>query len=402
MDSVKLLSIFILIMLLIHFRMPLWGAVLAASLQTAVLFRIPAPIFLHRALKTISSPSCLELLFITYGLILLQYIMEKNTMLSGAKDCINDLCNNKKLSLAFSPIAVGILPSPGSVLIAGTMVRQTSEGKLDNHTMAFITTYYRHIPEALFPIYTNVILICTISRTPAWLFLIWMLPYTLFNMLVPYLIYLQPVRFGKWEVRKDINPIQVSGKLLQNMWPILSIIFMTLVLRLNTALSVLITLVILFLRSIPPARETASLLKKAVDGNMLLMVMMILVFTDMLSLTNAPGSLLDSLEGMPVPSVLVYGIIVFLGAIVSNFTAMIPTVIPAALATCSAPLSMVIYLASMGHLASQLCPTHICLSLCANQFNTSLNRIFSRTVPVAIIMGFVTYGLYVIMLSLAL
>lgn len=401
MDSVRLLSIFIVIILLIHLKIPLWGAVLAASLQTAVLFRIPASVFTHQALKTILSPNCLELLFITYGLILLQHIMERKSMLSDAKDCINDLCRNKKLSLALSPIAVGLLPSPGSVLIAGTMVSQNSEGKLDNPTLAFITTYYRHIPEALLPVYTNVILICTISRTPAWLFLVWMLPYTLFNMLVPYLVYLRAVPFGKPKAGGDRNP-RHSARLLQDMWPVFSIIFMILVLRMNTALSVLATLVILFIRCRFTVNETASLLKKAVDWNMLLMVMMLLAFTDILTLTNAPGSLLNTLGGIPIPSVLVYGAIMFLGSIVSNFTAMIPTVIPAALATCPSPLPMVIYLASMGHLASQLCPTHICLSLCASQFNTSLNRIFSRTVPVAVIMAVLAFGLYVIMSSLSL
>ena len=75
----------------------------------------------------------------------------------------------------------------------------------------------------------------------------------------------------------DMNLHHIA-RLLQNMWPIFSIIFMILVLRLNTALSVLATLVVLFIRSRFSSRETISLLKKAVDGNMLLMVITLLAF----------------------------------------------------------------------------------------------------------------------------
>ena len=119
---------------------------------------------------------------------------------------------------------------------------------------------------------------------------------------------------------------------------------------------------------------------------MLLMVAAILIFTEILGHTEAPAQLLYGLKVLPVPSFLVYGLIMLSGSILSNFTAMIPVVFPAALAAESSPLAMTIFLASAGHLASQLCPTHICLTLCADQFHTTINRIFALTIPVTAIM----------------
>ena len=77
--------------------------------------------------------------------------------------------------------------------------------------MAFITTYFRHIPEALLPVYTNVILMCAVSRVPEWKFLLFMLPYTLFNAVIPYWIYLRPAA-SKMEIRKSAEgPLALLG-----------------------------------------------------------------------------------------------------------------------------------------------------------------------------------------------
>ena len=127
------------------------------------------------------------------------------------------------------------------------------------------------------------------------------------------------------------------------------------------------------------------------------MVITFLLVTDILGTAGAPAALLEAYGDMPIPLFLIYGFIVFVGSIVSNFTAMVPAIFPLAASVTYAPISLVIYLASLGHLASQLCPTHICISLCAEQFHISINDIFRRTIPVTVIMLFVSTVLYFVM-----
>ena len=397
----KMAAVFFTIILLIHFKWPLWGAVLIASLETALFYGISMPDLLTMAGTTLVSRSCLELLFITYGLILLQNLMERQQMLLKAKDSIASLCSSEALSAAVAPAMVGLLPAPGSVLIAGSMVRDSCEGKLDPDHMAFITTYFRHIPEALLPVYTNVILMCAVSRVPEWKFLLFMLPYTLFNAVIPYWIYLRPAA-SKMEIRESAEgPLALLGHLAQNMWPVFLIIFLILAVRIPTALAVLAVILLLFIAS-RSFKDAPELLKKSLDWHMLLMVATILIFTEILGHTEAPAQLLAGLEALPIPAFLVYGLIMLSGSILSNFTAMIPVVFPAALAAGSGSLSMTILLASAGHLASQLCPTHICLTLCADQFRTTINRIFLLTIPVTAIMFVLSCGIYVVMRGMGL
>lgn len=385
MFCIKIATVFFTIILLIHLKWPLWGAVLIASLETAFLYGIPAMEMFSLAGSTLLSQSCLELLVITYGLILLQNLMECRKMLLNAKDSIAALGSSEALSAAVAPIMVGLLPAPGSVLIAGSMVRESCSGKIDQDHMAFITTYFRHIPEALLPVYTNVILMCAVSRVPEWKFLLFMVPYTLANAVIPYLLYLRPNAANMEMHPSAEGPLLLLRHLIQNMWPVFLIIVFILVLRIPTVLAVLAVILFLFIAS-HSFREAPALLKKSLDIHMLLMVAAILIFTEILGHTEAPAQLLYGLKVLPVPSFLVYGLIMLSGSILSNFTAMIPVVFPAALAAESSPLAMTIFLASAGHLASQLCPTHICLTLCADQFHTTINRIFALTIPVTAIM----------------
>ncbi|MCI8599506.1 MAG: DUF401 family protein [Lachnospiraceae bacterium] len=379
------------------FKTPLWGAVLAASLLAAFVFQMAPSVFCQRAVSTILGRSCIELLLITYGLILLQELMDERCMLTKAEEGITGLSSNPKLGSVVSPVVSGLLPSPAAVLMAGSMLQKRYKGMMPDEAMAFITTYFRHIPEALLPVYTNVILMCAVTGTPEWLFLLLMLPYTFFNILVPYFMYLSPVSIGSTSQKQKEQIGGLFRKIFYNLWPILLIILLILVFRLNTTLAVYITLLLFLIQQKFSKKELVHFFKISFNKNMMLMVITILLFTDILGTAGAPNALLEAYGNIPIPLFLIYGFIVFVGSIVSNFTAMVPAIFPLAASVAHAPISLVIYLASLGHLASQLCPTHICISLCAEQFHISINDIFRKTIPVTGIMLFISTGLYFIM-----
>ncbi|MCI8376623.1 MAG: DUF401 family protein [Lachnospiraceae bacterium] len=167
--------------------------------------------------------------------------------------------------------------------------------------------------------------------------------------------------------------------------------------RLNTRASVYITLALFLIQQRFPGKKLLHFLKTAFNKNMMLMVITILLFTDIPGTAGAPAALLEVYGSIPIPLFLIYGFIVFIGSIISNFTAMVPAVFPLAASVAQGPISLVIYLASLGHLASQLYPTHICISLCAEQFHVSINDIFRRTIPVTGIMLLIATGLYFVM-----
>ena len=397
MITLKLCLIFLLIIFLIRFRTPLWGAVTAATILAAILFKMEPLLFLNEVKNTIFGIDCIKLLLITYGLILLQQLMEAQNMLSAAEKNLCALAPNPKVGSVISPIITGLLPSPAAVLIAGSMFKKRYEKVLPADIMAFITTYFRHIPEALLPVYTNIILICAVTGTPEWKFLLLMLPYTVLNSLVPYFLYLKKADMPETSEYHDLPRRTLFFHAFKALWPIFLIIILILCLHIETVGAVFLTLLLFLLINRFPFQKLCHFLKSSLNWNMLLMVITILTFTNILSLTKAPDTLLDLCLGAKIPLFLIYGAIVFGGSISSNFTAMIPTVFPLAVSTVGSPVAMTIYLASLGHLANQLCPTHICISLCAEQFKVSINNIFRHTLPVSIIMLMATTLLYLCM-----
>ncbi len=399
MTLLKCCCIFLMIILLIRFRVPLWASVLAASAAAALLFQLPFPLFISRVWGTLSGRSCLELLLITYGLILLQQLMEEKQMLAAAEKSLSGLFHDPRRGSVASAIVSGLLPSPAAVLMAGSMLKKRYAGLLPDDTTAFVTTYFRHIPEALLPVYTNVILICAVTGTPEWKFLLLMLPYTILNVLVPYFIYLHPLKFSGIPSKADSsgNFRELLACVLRSLWPVLLIILLILCFRINTAVSVYLTLALFLIQQKFTSRQLLRFLKSAWNWNMMLMVAAILIFTDILGFAQVPDALLLAVSAVPVPLFLIYGFVMFAGSIVSNFTAMIPAVFPLIVSGSASSGALIIYLASLGHLASQLCPTHICISLCAEQFHISINDIFRRTIPVTAVMLAAATAIYLIM-----
>jgi len=379
---------------MIRFRAPLWGAVAAATVLAGFLFKMEPVPFLNEVKRTVFGIDCIKLLLITYGLILLQQLMEERDMLSIAEQNLCALTPNPKAGSVISPVITGLLPSPAAVLIAGTMFKKRYEKILPDDVMAFVTTYFRHIPEAFLPVYTNVILMCAVTGTPEWKFLLLMLPYALLNFLLPYFLYLRKADMPEASEYQDIPRHTLFFHAFKALWPIFLIIVLILCFHMDTVLAVFLTLGLFLLLNRFPFQKLCRFLKTSLNWNMLLMVITILTFTNILSLTKAPDTLLDLCLSAEIPLFLIYGIIVFAGSVFSNFTAMIPTVFPLAVSTVGAPAAMTVYLASLGHLANQLCPTHICISLCAEQFKVSINDIFRRTLPVSVIMLVVTTLLY--------
>ena len=75
MFCIKIATVFFTIILLIHLKWPLWGAVLIASLETAFLYGIPAMEMFSLAGSTLLSLYCLVLLGVPFVLRLLQALL---------------------------------------------------------------------------------------------------------------------------------------------------------------------------------------------------------------------------------------------------------------------------------------------------------------------------------------
>lgn len=397
MELLKPFILLISILILIKLKLPLWGAVLVATIEAALLYTLPVGTAVQTMAKAAVSQSTIELVLVTYLLILMQKLMEKRNMLVSAEKHISALICNPRIKAAAIPMTMGLLPSPGAVLIAGSMMENSDTQAISREDLAFITSYYRHIPEALLPVYTNVILICAISGVPEWQFVLAMLPYTILNITVPAFIFLRKIPKGKREKPTE-NMWMACLQTGRNLWPILMVILLILAFQLKAVVACIITMLLFVWVEKFQIKELKKPLIESLDKNMLPMVVAIMVFTSVIGMTGLADSMYRSFQALPIPAFLMLALVFFLGCVCSNFTAMIPVTVPAAIAVCPSPLAITVLLASMGHLASQLCPTHICILLCCNYYRVKLTALIKRTLPVVLVMIAVSLILYLLMI----
>jgi hypothetical protein len=108
-----------------------------------------------------------------------------------------------------------------------------------------------------------------------------------------------------------------------------------------------------------------------------------MIFKDLLIDSGVITVLPDVFSRLPLPSFLIYGLIVFFGSVIAGQQAINVVVLPMAFAaggTEGAPLF--IFLMTCGYCAMQISPTHICLPIIADYFGVNMLAIVKKTIPV--------------------
>lgn len=402
MDLLRIGVILVVIVLMTRMKRPLWQAVAAAALTTGVVFLIPPMEFLSSVWAGASSKTTLMLIGVIYCLTVLQNLMEEHKMLKQAEISMTSLLNNRRLSTAITPVLIGLMPAPGAVLMAASVVEGTCEDHLSKEDMAFVTSFYRHVPESSLPTYSSVILATAISGIPMGSFLLAMIPFLAIIMTVPYFIFLRriPKETG---MPKSTNKAKDLLNVIVSLSPIILIIVLILGLGFETlpaSLVAILALVIVKFKDFNIFEKGLALLKKSFNPNMLLATLFSMIFKQVLTSTGAVSRLPALFEGLPIPTFMVFSIIFLVGTFVGGISTMIPLVLPVALAAVpGSPVALLMLLMATGHLAAQINPTHLCLTLSCEYFKVGLGDLIKKTIPTIAVSYALTIAYYLVLVA---
>ncbi len=130
-----------------------------------------------------------------------------------------------------------------------------------------------------------------------------------------------------------------------------------------------------------------------------ILAMLIMIFKEILTATGVIQSLPEFFSTLPIPAFLVFALIFFLGTIVAGSQAMIVLCMSMAMGSVApghTGLAMFVLMMCMNYIAMQLSPTHICLTICAEDFSVSLGDLVKKTVPLVLVftvISFLYYGI---------
>ena len=219
MALIKVLIIFVVILALLNKRLPLYLAMIFGSLLMIVMFRLPIATAGQTALHTITGWDVWSVNLAMYVISVLVYELDLRHRFEDAQRAMNGLMRDPRLNTSLACMFIGLMQGPATVTICGGMVDTMAGDHLKNDEKAAVATYLRHIPEAMVPTFTGVIVACSISGISISSFFVWMIPMALLTLLAIYLVYLRRVPRTVGETGRSKK--ECVRLLLRSLWSLL-------------------------------------------------------------------------------------------------------------------------------------------------------------------------------------
>ncbi|MEI3077328.1 MAG: hypothetical protein V8T17_09105 [Oscillospiraceae bacterium] len=163
MALIKVLIIFVVILALLNKRLPLYLAMIFGSLLMIVMFRLPLATAGQTVMHTLTGWDVWSVNLAMYVISVLVYELDLRHRFEDAQRAMNGLMRDPRLNTSLACMFIGLMQGPATVTICGGMVDTMAGDHLKNDEKAAVATYLRHIPEAMVPTFTGVIVACSIS-----------------------------------------------------------------------------------------------------------------------------------------------------------------------------------------------------------------------------------------------
>lgn len=388
MESGKIIClglVFLVIVLLIRARKPLWLAIGGGILASILLYRIhPADAVQVLSRETVSSEN-ISVLLSFYLVTFLQKMLEHRNRLSNAQQAFSVLFQNRRINAAVSSTIIGLLPSAAVMTVCAEMVDHSCGQALDKKEKLFVSCYYRHIPEMFLPTFSAVLLALTINQQNAGLFVLCMLPSVAAAYLLPFFFYLRKVPIG------DIQPMAAAEKrrnlliLLRNLWSLMAVVLLIICFGLTVCQATpLVILAELLVDRFRP-RELLSILREAAEPVLLVNIYLVMLFKAIITYTGVVAILPDFFQQFPIPVAVSFALIFFAGSVISGSQAIIALCLPMAMAAIAdGGIALMVLLMSITWAAMQISPTHVCAFVACQYYHTTLGDLLVKAVPVLI------------------
>ena len=384
MDAVKVLIIFLLMLVLIFkLKKSLTVTFIFGCAAVAVAFRFDPVFAVTLAARSAFSKSTFAIVAIYYTVTFLQKMMEAKGDIDLAQDSLLGITNNKRLSAALIPMCVGLMPSPGAVVIGGAMVDSIYGNSVGDEDKNFITSYYRHVPESFLPTFGSIVLACELAKVPLSDFVLYMAPLALLLFILGYFMIM---RHLPWEtgMPESSNKLQDVRNVFLSLWPVGTIIFIVLaVKKIDVYLAATGVIVLYFFVNKFRFQDVKPFFKSAFEPKVILSTIFILVFKDYIMQTDAVESLPRLFAKLPLPDYLIFSLIFFVGSVIVGSTAIAAIGIPLAYAAIpDGGTPLLVLLSSMAFAAMQVSISHICLFLSSEFFKVEFASLIKKTIPV--------------------
>jgi hypothetical protein len=378
---------------------PISIAILFGAVATVLLYNIGMVDVFNAVREGVLGRGTINLVLALYTITFLQRMLEERNHLLLAEESLTNIFNSRRVNAMLAPFVIGLLPSPGAVLIVAPIVNNAAGDSLDTEEKTFVSSYFRHIPEAFLPTFPAILLAINLSGVEITPFILGMLPLILVLFYLGYIFYVKKIPKTNQPL-ENINRTEEIKKLVKSLWSILLTIAIILLFGAPVHVSAILVIILSIFINKFSFEEIKPMFKTAFESKLIVTTIIIMVFKELLAHTGVIEELPTYFSQLPISPYIVYGIIFFFGTILIGSQGMVAVALPLAFATIpGAGLPLLVFLMGMTYIAMQISPTHICLPIIVEEYGTTFSALVRKTMPVLIsfivILRIYSYLLYI-------
>ena len=298
------------------------------------------------------------------------------------------LFRSRRVALATIPLLMGMLPTPGGIMLSAPMVREAGDKiGVERSRSAAINFFFRHQWEPVWPLFPAVPFIQSILGISAARIVSHHIALTIAGILSGIvfllLVGIPPRRAEHMEANAGLGSHTMD--FVHVFWPIAMTGSLYLVLNVPPAIGILVAIVGLLLLHRVEWRRWPGIFKAAKEPDMVLLLFGALWFKLNLEASGAVGSVVDFFAVMNMPPMLVVFLLPMLvsastGVTMGTVAITYPFLIPYIGHGEDAKVGLETLAFAGVVFGLTVSPIHLCLALSASYFGASLSRIILKVV----------------------
>lgn len=376
--------VFLLIILLLSMHKPLSLSIAAGLLFFIFFFHIPIFQSLLLFASVFTQWSSLSILLTLYLVTFLQKIMVSRRLITLAQQDLSSIFCSQRTQILATSLFIGSVPSPASILLSCEIVKEFSDKYLTPEEQAFTASWLRHIPESILPTYMAVMLMLNLSDVPTFSFFLGMIPPIIVLTFLGYSGGLHKIPKLAHRTTQTSNR-RVVIQSLTHLWPFIILLSLVLFGNLDIVLAAIITILSAIMIYRIHFSEIKMLARTSVECNMLVNTFFVLAFSKYVAHSGVLELIPIYLSSLPLPMWLLFSFIFFFITAISGAAAAITIAAPLAFNTFPSDIPLMICLMCFTHAASQISPTHTCLTIASDFFHIPFIRFVRKTMPRSIL-----------------
>ena len=401
-EIIKLLAVIGVIIFLLKRKWKLKYIMLLASLLLGVLFALSPVQIGEIFVLALIDPTTLRLM----GIIVLVYILSGVLMevesLGDLVDSLRGLVKDYRLTLAFIPALLGLIPMPAGAMFSAPMVKEIGDrAGLTPEENTFVNYWFRHIWEFVWPLFSVMILFAGLLKVEIREIILVQFPLTIAAAMIGFIWEYKNLKKDSGSINKKDIFLNLK-KLFFGVWPILLIIIFVLVVKIDLLLSLILVILSLFLLNFRKLKLPVikKIIKNNIDPGVVILIAGIMIFQKMLQASGGIEVIPEVFAKLGVhPFIILFSIPFFIAMITGIGAAAIGIGLPILLpiivqGEVNLYYAMLAYTGSF--LGVMLSPMHLCLVVTRNYFKSDLNQIYKMLILPLAIIALITVALAIV------